>query len=155
MIGVFQSAMVGLSQKLGPELVINGDFSDGKTGWAAGFNNPTDEEWYVENGWMVIARNGKAIQQGITTEINKKYRVQALAKSNGVSIAQVYISKSPNLIGQYIHLPLPPPSAGTTPIILHLAFTAVATTTYVWLYCGNISGNISYFDNVSVKEAYP
>lgn len=132
---------------LGPELVTNGTFDTNIAGWNPGFSNSGTATW--DNGRLRNPQRGSAVQRGVQTVAGKSYKVSALLESNGVGNTQIYISNSTATSGNYLAVSKPVIGG---PKVIDLFFTATAATTYVWLYVGGTTGNIGWFDNISVRE---
>jgi len=129
------------AEPLGENLVVNGDFSDGTTGWVG--QNATIT---VVGGELEVTSTvgyGKSVQN-ITTVVGKRYVLSAKVTA-GTTIArfEIYSSPSAGNIGQTV-------SSGTEQI--SLSFVAAATTTQVQLKCQSSTLGTTYFDNVSVEE---
>ena len=132
---------------LGPELVTNGDFSDGTMGWTAGVGSIS-----VVSGEMRVVRssNTSSAYQAISTVVGRTYKVTGLQRV-------VTPTSQPNLVARTGT----DPSLGvigfgnpTTSTVLEantFYFTAVGTTTYLHLTAGAAAGEVA-FDNISVRE---
>ena len=134
--------LLGESIVVGPELITNGDFSNGTTGWS---NNAT-EIFTVSGGVATVDRNGGSATgqcyQSITTEVGKSYTVSVLvtAVSNGF---QVYKDASSVGMNQ---------GAVNTTGTHYWSFTATSTSTRLdFSAVQNVNGTAS-FDNISVKK---
>jgi len=134
--------LLGESIVVGPELITNGDFSNGTTGWS---NNPT-EILTVNGGVATVDRNGGSAvgqcYQTILTEVGRSYTVSVLvtAITNGF---QVYANSGSTGMSQGAVN-----STGTH----YWTFTAVGSSTRLdFSAVQNVNGTAS-FDNISVKE---
>lgn len=131
-------------ETLGPELVSNGDFSNGTTGWTAG-GSPTVT--VGANGATV--QNGGAVQgylsQPFTTISGRVYRVVGTIVYGGVGFARLeHNISSTNPGGSAINA-----SASGT---YNYTFTAGASTTYVIAGNRNDNNASHTYDNISVRE---
>ena len=134
---------------IGPELVTNGDFSDGTNDWLAiyGVISVVDGVLRVEEDG-VDAFNPRGYQ-GIATEIGKVYRATAdLVGLNIATAGQIVASTNTNTGG----FPATLVSSGTGELI----FVAQATTTNILLTANNTTtGAYADWDNISVREINP
>lgn len=128
---------------LGSELVTNGDFSGGTTGWGA-FSGTIA----VSNGEIVLTANaGTAFPQATQTlsglTAGRTYLMVASAR-RGTSVDDAYISPAGGLNVR---------TSSTSPTQLRVCFTASGTTQAIALgiFSGAANGTV-IFDNVSVKE---
>lgn len=139
------------SVKYGDELVTNGTFDSGTTGWST---NSTTEALQVVNGKLRVTEDGVAdpnvarAWQTITTEIGKTYRVTGDIDPVNTSSCALNISNSVST-SQSINVQTS--STATTAVFY---FTAINTTTYVLLTANSATtvGSYADFDNISVKE---
>lgn len=130
------------------ELVSNGDFSNGLTGWTnrlpLGTISVVNRELYALSG----AGNGfTGPEQTITTVVGKTYVATCQARRDSattVGLTAATISGGNNL--------------GTTTstdsgnVNLRLVFVATSTTTFIQGYAGTQNGASAFFDNFSVRE---
>lgn len=136
---------------IGPELVTNGDFSNGTTGWAGLLGAPIS----VVNGALRVTEDGAdgssaRAYQGVATEIGKVYRVRAqLVGASGTNVF-IAASTTTNVGG----MPQTPPVAATGQFV-ELVFVAQATTTNIILITQSTSSSTADFDNISVREINP
>jgi len=130
-----------------PELVTNGDFSNGTTDWIASGSTLS-----VSGGQLTVADNGGYTKayQGISTIIGETYEL---------SVDQVSVTGQHNIIGLGTAVP-----TGNTwgnmisfsklsaelPHTQVYKFKAVGTTTYISI--GSEGTNSAVFDNVSLKK---
>jgi hypothetical protein len=134
---------------LGSELVTNGDFSGGTTGWTAA-NSATIA---VTSGVAQVTQtssNLAAIRQSVTTVVGRSYRVScAIASQNGAGIVAIAQDTGTfAVIGQSAVV------SSTDQTTVTLTFVATATTTFVAarFNASGASGNTFTVDNISVKE---
>jgi len=134
-------------QYYGPELVTNGDFSNGINSWqgtdASSLLSVVLGELKIENG----DGSSAGANSSITTEIGKEYRI-TFVSNKGTAVEGVFFG------------------AGTSTNSVNLldvtdnfdgihTETFTATTTITWFIAKTLStvnGQFSYIDNVSVKE---
>jgi hypothetical protein len=133
-----------------PELVTNGDFSGGTTGWAAyGTSLPTLS---IVSGAMLITNTGTTAQRGasqaITTVVGRAYRITgALTASTGTVAARLRVGTIPNGGIENANATL---AAGQSADVV---FVATSTTTYVALNDqGTDASSTLTWDNISVRE---
>lgn len=129
------------AEPLGENIVVNGDFSDGTTGWVGQNANIN-----VVGGELEVTSTvgyGKSVQN-TTTVVGKRYVLSAKVTA-GTTIARLEIYSSPTsgVVGQSV-------SSGTQQV--SLSFVAAATTIQVQLKCQSASLGTAYFDNVTVEE---
>ena len=130
----------------GPELVTNGDFGNGLTGWTAG----NSASLAVSSGELIVTNTTAAFglaSQPITTVIGATYIVTCNARVITGTVAALQVANTAT--GPQI-ADVGTPS--TTTQALSLIFKATATTTFVRGVIANVNGNSSAFDNISVKE---
>jgi hypothetical protein len=140
-------AVPGISTATGPELVTNGDFSNGTSGWtlnsATGTLSVVNGELFVE----FVSTNGANCIQTITTEIGKSYKVSVTSRtatSNQPAKFSVGTSANTSDLTARIN------NNDTTNKIQTASFVATSTTTYLTLGANYTSD--AYFDNISVRE---
>jgi hypothetical protein len=134
---------------LGPELVTNGTFDTNINGWAAGISPGLSTfSWDAGRLKGTYFSGGASFAQAETTVVGKWYAVTGTITA-GSGSAGVYIQNSQSSFGPYL-LTLSA-AAGETKTVSGY-FLATATTTWVHCYAGNTAGNITFFDNISVKE---
>ncbi|MBK5203868.1 MAG: hypothetical protein JJD98_00215 [Polaromonas sp.] len=126
----------------GPELVVNGDFSDGTTGWdnlSSGVGTFT-----VQSGAAVIygtdAANRGRLEQAKATVIGRTYQVTFAASGSLGSIGAFT-----GIGGSGTNL------ASVLTSSVGFVFTATTTTSYISANTSATGGTIS-IDNVSVRE---
>ena len=130
-----------------PELVTNGDFSNGTTGWSS-----YGATLSVSNGQMTVADNGgySKAYQSVRTVIGQTYEL---------SIDQVSVTGQHSVVA----LSTVEPNSGTwgnmisfsklnaeLPYTQKYKFKALATTT--WIAYGTEGTNSAVYDNVSLKK---
>ena len=132
---------------LGPELVVNGDFSNGTTGWIA-FSGATSIS-NVNSSLRVTIVSGiaTATQSAAMTTVAGRTYILSISKlfTNGSSFS-FYIG--PTAGSGAIYASPQNTNLGT----FEVRFVASGTTTYVNLECRGSVGNYADFDNISVKE---
>jgi len=128
---------------LGPELVVNGDFSNGTTGWVA-----NQASISVVNGELVVTATGSAYPQAaqqIATTVGKTYRLRGSGR-NGTSTAGRFtdsngaLSVSANLSATMAAYTVDAVATGSNCLLS----ARVANTAVV--------GQTAIFDNISVRE---
>ena len=129
----------------GPELVTNGSYSDGTTGWTA------NEGFTVSNGVATVTTTSGTvaakIQQSFATEVGKTYiltlNLIARVPSFKTSINSSGFTNSGDLYAENNNV------LGRQSVV----FTATTTTTYLVLISNTTTAGKSVsFDNVSVRE---
>ena len=121
----------------GTELVTNGTFASGTTGWTAGSGATIS----VTSGVLRVtntATNGRAISNTFSTIVGKRYVLTADGVSKTTSNYYMEV-RGPEVSTTW--------ASGTGV----LYFTAVGTTTYVELYAIGSGVTYSEYDNVSVR----
>ena len=133
----------------GSELVTNGDFSGGTTGWNSPIYNSTLS---IDGGQMKIVSTTTLgrVAQAITTVVGKRYLINAtitnIDSSTGI---QLKVSNTSNLDTAYFTSSF---NTTTSPVTITHYFVATATTTYIGSSQGSSVGQSGLLDNVSVKE---
>ena len=135
---------------VGPELITNGDFSNGTTGWS---NDATPTFTVSGGGVASVNRNGNGPATGqcyqtITTEVGRSYTVSVLvnAVSNGF---QVYAWQDAAGSGDNLMRKGATNSTG----LQYWTFTAVSTLTRLDFSAVQSVGGTASFDNISAKES--
>ena len=113
---------------LGPELVTNGDFSNGTTGWIIASGGTAA----VTSGVIrLTSTTGRSTaSQAILTNVGQQYRIDLGLVSNGtagVGSAIVRVTSTNSYSGTVVA------SAGSASSNGFLFFTATTATTYIWL----------------------
>jgi hypothetical protein len=124
---------------LGPELVVNGTFDDGTTGWTAGNSAVLS----VVSGALRVANgaiHGRAYQ-AVPTAIGQAYQVSVgIVGGNGVPLVRVGTTQGSNNYAQFTG------TGGTA------TFTALTTTAYITLMLtSEVVGRYADFDNVTLR----
>jgi len=130
----------------GPELVTNGDFSDGTTGWVSG-STLTATAAVVNEALEVTATVafGRYLQT-FNTVAGATYVVSAqVRKISGFEDPYLFVALSGEGDSAIVK------TASTSFVNLQLIFTATGSTTKVGL-CPNSNGGVASIDNVSVRE---
>ena len=130
----------------GPELVVNGSYSDGTTGWTA--SNATLS---VDNGELVITSTGGARPQAyqtITTVIGKTYEISAIARStSSAGTLEIEIAGTASDVSAR--------TASLSNKRIYNVFVATSTSHIVQVKIddgASAAGETAYFDSVSVRE---
>ena len=131
------------------ELVTNGDFSNGTTGWTAEYSAVVS----VVGGQLQILNGGSGggrTRAQFTTIVGKTYSFKGtitnLDNSSGI---QMKLSINSNLDGAFFNSSF---NTTTAPVIVTGTFTATVTTTYIGTSSSGGNNEIGYLDNVSVRE---
>ena len=132
------------SETLGREEVVNGDFSNGTTGWSPFFNaNLT-----IDNERLAITpttSSSARATQGFATQVGKTYLINA--DFDNPNSSEVLIGLSPNSNGNGATFDTSTQSSGS----INLLYIATTTTTYVSLSRFVSDTKTIYYDNISVK----
>lgn len=136
---------------LGSELVTNGDFSGGTTGWIAfGSVAPT---LTTISGELQVLTNEAApggAYQAITTVVGKWYTVAAkIRRGDGVDVRMRAVTSTP--AGTLLAESATVTSASATSVTLTFVATSTSTAIYARVNANGI-GQTGFFDNVSVRE---
>ena len=132
---------------LGPELVTNGDFSNGTTGWSA-YNGNTSIS-VVSGALRVTINSGTATActtDAITTVVGKMYEFSINMLGTTGTGYKFYIGDSFGGGGPYAQNPIT--GTGSFKVL----FVATSTTTYVNFEVTGVAGNYGDFDNISIRE---
>ena len=127
---------------LGSELVTNGDFSNGTTGWTGTLTLA------VVNGELQMTRtaSGQDVSQIITTVAGQSYKI-SVSYRNGTTSSAIYIGST---AGGSNLLAVTTLSSATTQTFTAY-FTATNTTSYIQFGL-NALGGTAFIDNVTVKS---
>lgn len=131
----------------GSELVENGTFDSGTTGWYVSASGMATSVVNGEINLTNTAGSGKGTSQGFKTEIGKTYKISATARvvsGNGAflvaTVANVQFSGN---LGSDV-------TTSSSNTELSVTFTAVGEESYVYLRSDQ--SGVVIFDNVSVQE---
>ena len=145
-VGLVLDKSKGLA--LGPELVTNGDFSNGTTGWGTLAATITAAE-----GACVVTATGAYAGVGrlLSTAIGKTYKVSVDLKQHNAGIKNVFLYVGPNISNGLYGSKI----IGSAPVDnSYFIFTATTTTVVVSVAGGSnfVSGDSFTVDNISVRE---
>ena len=141
-------AMDAVNTARGPELVVNGDFANGTTGWSA-INGAVLS---TSGGELVITANGASnfpgALQALTTVVGKTYEMFFTGR-RGTSSSTVGMSMG-NITPGY-NLPF---NGTTSDLTVRIIFTATATTVTInpFIVGSPAAAGTAIFDNISVRE---
>ena len=133
-----------------PNLITNGDFSDGTTGWT--LSSSSEGSMTVTSGQLVLTNNDTSdppvyAWQAVKTEIGASYVVScAIDPAGTASSHAVYVSTSSAFSDQFGFF-TDQTSRGQVK-----EFTATTSTTYVILRVNANSASTSIFDDVVVRK---
>lgn len=132
---------------LGPELVVNGDFSNGTTGWSV--TSPTQASISSDSGELVVSvTTGIAgVSQSLTTTAGRAYQITANVRRGTTS--DVRLRANDGTFSGSI-LAETPAITNTTPTAVTITATAIGVTTVIHLRCNG--AGTGYFDNISFRE---
>ena len=136
----------------GPEVVTNGKFGTDTAGWASGASAATSAAVSGEMQVTNVSSNGRVVT-AIPTVVGRRYEVSGVGRvisGTAGKAASLYLT---NNFGTTIQSGTV--NYTTTDAPLGLFFTATATTSYISAIVMGNGGNVSAFDNVSVKEINP
>ena len=122
---------------LGPELVTNGDFSNGTTGWS---NITATLSVVAGEGVVTSASSFGYVRQTMTTVVGKTYQFTLNARV-GTTNRFTFAVASGVVNAE---------TTSSTTVPLRCVYTATATTTNIWLQVNN--AGTAFVDNISVKE---
>ena len=130
-----------------PELLTNGTFSNGTTGW-----NAHGSTLSVSNGQLSVADNGGYTKawQAITTVANEAYELTFTGVSVTGQSLVVGLSGTPVNYNTWGDIRTFAYSSSELPVTYSYVFKATTTTTYISL--GSEGSNTAVFDNVSIKK---
>ena len=140
------------SETTGTELVTNGTFDTDVSGWVAGSSSATSAAVSGEMHVTAGPANGRVVT-GVPTIVGRFYQVSGVGRAisgTGGPGATLYLTNSGGgtIKGGIINYT-------TTDAPLGLTFKATATTSYISAIVMGNGGNVSAFDNISVKEVNP
>lgn len=147
-VGVSATYSSVTMQEIGENLVTNGTFDNGTTGWYPVSGG--DVTGAVVNGEYELTNTAgtpKGSTQTIDTEIGKTYTITAKARVS--SGADLYLVASQTNWGFADNLGNVSTSS-TSNVELSVTFTATGQQSYVYLRVGGVG--VSYFDNITVTE---
>lgn len=128
---------------IGPELVTNGDFSNGTTGWAAGNSTLS-----VVDGRLRVTSNGvssNAVQ--IAPTVAGSWYEMTVSFGGGTAPQEaVRVGISPDNTAYAVFT-----ADGT----YSFRFFSTTTTTYITLKAGDTVGLFAEFDNISIRQVLP
>ena len=136
---------------VGPELVTNGDFSNGTTGWTA----TADTGLSVIGGQLEIDTNTNAVSgayQSFSTVAGKFYKATATLKNGTATNANVRAVNGFTNTGTFLADSSVVTSSANTEVSVIFAAISAASTVYLRV---NGLDKTAYFDNISVKEVAP
>lgn len=145
-------AMDAANTSRGPELVVNGDFSSGTTGWVSRYSaaiSVAGGRLMVEVTTSTTAR--AVIASPITTVVNRAYEISATLKGeSGTAVCRLKVGNNASTDASYADSP----SVGivASPVTVRYVFTATATATWVGLDVQGVVGSIGSVDDFSVRE---
>jgi hypothetical protein len=143
-VGVLLDQSEGLA--LGQELVTNGDFSNGTTGWTrAGGTSLTETGGVATLTFASLTY----VYQAITTVVGKTYRYSAnlTAISSTTTLVRIEKGDASNGVGNNVL------NSSLNIGRRDLVFTATATTSYILVTTNtSTAGSTISFDNISVRE---
>jgi len=137
-VGLMLDKSQGALTALGPQLVTNGDFSDGATGWS------TTGTWSIGSGYAEVTGNGtfQNLSTSVTTTIGKWYEVKYDVLANTLN-GELALSSS-----SFAGSKTAPASVGSNTMIV----ASVAALPLVFVCRSNATSGTLQIDNVSVRE---
>lgn len=135
-------------QQLGPELVANGDFSSGTTGWSGANAQTTLSVASGDLSFVITGAIGGGGQQTLSLVIGATYKVRATIRTSGSDFVQIAVLN--NASSAFIALGSQIVSSSNTPVELY--FTATETNNKLYLRATKSTGGTfgGFADNVSV-----
>ena len=131
---------------LGAELLTNGDFSNGTTGWTIGTDGTAVVTLGIVRLTNVISR--MTISQTLTTVVGQQYKIDFGLISNGNGGDPRVRFTSTNSYGGTLVAQVTSASSDGL-----LFFTATTSTTYIWLAVNNATAGLYVdFGGVSIKS---
>ena len=134
----------------GPEVVTNGKFGTDTAGWASGASAATSAAVSGEMQVTNVSSNGRVVT-AIPTVVGRQYEVSGVGRvisGTGGPAASLYLTNNFGTTIQGGNI-----NYTTTDAPLGLSFTATATTSYISAITFGSVGNVSAFDNVSVRQS--
>ena len=131
---------------LGSELVTNGDFSNGTTGWSA-YNSASLS---VNNGMLRVTNTAAAYggcYQAVTTTVGKWYKFSVAFQKQTATTVYFSLRQTSSDASHTIQIP----STDTSGVINFYWYSTYATA-YVNVQVNNANGVYADFDNISVRE---
>ena len=148
-------AVPGIDTNTNPELVTNGDFSNGTTGWTGLSGGSLS----VEDGKLKITETTNAVDAyavngtAITTVVGRTYTIKWTFTEGTNTSFTVRFGNSGNQTQEYQSNSA---TGGSFPSSGSYAYTFTATATQLNLsFIVNQANSYGYLSNVSVKEAVP
>lgn len=140
-VGLLLDKSKGLT--LGSELVTNGNFSSGTTGWTASGSTIA-----VVSGEMELTASVSfgAFYGSITTVAGRTYKATAIARRGTAAGSVNFVARTSPTSGNLAFAI----SSSTSNTTLTFYFTAAGTTTFI--NCTTETSGTSYWDNISVQE---
>ena len=130
---------------LGPELVTNGDFSSGTTGWSV-----YGATLSVASGECTVTNNGVdygEVYKAISTTAGKTYRISATVRAGTATQVSLRAETSVTIGNLCDQL-----TTSTSNVVLTSVFVAVGSSTIVGCANANTNNGTGIFDNISVRE---
>jgi len=135
----------------GSELVANGDFTTDATGWTA-----INATLSVSAGELKVTNTTTARgrpYQDIVTNVGDLYMVTATMRTDAANTTQLAMVMAANNSGVEIARES---TTSTSNVTIAFGFVATSATSEIRLYVDSaVPGDISYFDNISVRRADP
>lgn len=147
--GGFTGSVTGISVHevlLGPELVVNGDFSAGVTGWGGASFSTSNGEGIVTSG---VPSGTVSVSQGLTLRSGGRYLVTCGYRAGSAAAAGVNAQEQPhgNTVANIT-------TVSKSNVDGSFLFTATKSQMWVGLRLpqANAVGETAFFDNISVRE---
>jgi hypothetical protein len=129
---------------LGSELVTNGNFSNGTTGWSSGSGAVLSDD--AGRLKVTLAGSQGWAAQSISTVIGASYRVDFTVTNGDATGVYLFIGTANNNTAE--NYDSGAKANGTYTAI----FRATATTTFIKPFVLGSAGKFAFYDNISVKE---
>lgn len=137
-----------IPRKLGPELIVNGDFSNGTVGWTTigAVSDASDGACTV-----TVSTTSGRVERGLVLEAGKTY--VASANVSAASTIKSYLQVLRNAAGSYASIKYSSTVEAGQAMLNSAVFTAPATDALIQVAnnSGTISGSFKV-DNISVRE---